>query len=155
MLEPGLYAVMPSLFLLLSVCLNICLDLKLCIHICPNLVLSLSLYLSPEAKIYIYFFLQKYFLNRECKNSVKLMWFWSISVFYVEKGYSKYIICTSNIFPVILKNYTLVLFLCFGRRMWMWLGVESKEEENWRKCYLQWRILKLLEFHLPISAPLS
>lgn len=59
---------------------------------------------------------QKCFLNRERKNDMKLLWFWSISVFYVEKGYSKYIICISNILPVILKNCTLVLFLCFGRR---------------------------------------
>lgn len=38
------------------------------------------------------------------------MWFWSISVFYVEKSYSKYVICISNIFPVILKNWTLFSF---------------------------------------------
>lgn len=60
------------------------------------------------------------------------------------KSYSKYLICISNINPVILRNCTLVILLCFARRMWMWLGVQSKEEEKWRKCYLQLGILKLL-----------
>lgn len=79
------------------------------------------------------------------------MWSWLNSVFYVEESYSKYLICISIVFPIILENCTLVGLLCLDGRLQMSMGVLSKEEENWRKRFLQLGVWGFISLSLSLS----